>query len=80
MRTDVRERYDLEGLWGDAARVKSTKQNRPKINIETELCKPADDNELPTVAKIISDFIFADAFSHFTILVVLKSSGRSKVR
>jgi ribosome-associated protein len=23
MRTDARERYDLEGLWGDAARVKS---------------------------------------------------------
>jgi ribosome-associated protein len=23
MRADVRERYDLEGLWGDAARVKS---------------------------------------------------------
>ena len=22
MRTDARERYDLEGLWGDAARVK----------------------------------------------------------
>jgi ribosome-associated protein len=25
MRTDVRERYDLEGLWGDAARVKTRK-------------------------------------------------------
>ena len=23
MRTDARERYDLEGLWGDAARVKA---------------------------------------------------------
>jgi ribosomal silencing factor RsfS len=22
MRADARERYDLEGLWGDAARVK----------------------------------------------------------
>ena len=26
MRADVRERYDLEGLWGDAARVKSRKK------------------------------------------------------
>jgi ribosome-associated protein len=25
MRTDVRERYDLESLWGDAARVKTRK-------------------------------------------------------
>jgi ribosome-associated protein len=25
MRTDVRERYDLEGLWGDAKRVKPRK-------------------------------------------------------
>lgn len=25
MRADVRERYDLEGLWGDAKRVKSRK-------------------------------------------------------
>ena len=24
MRTDVRERYDLESLWGDAARVENT--------------------------------------------------------
>ena len=27
MRTDARERYDLEGLWGDAARVKA--KNKP---------------------------------------------------
>ena len=26
MRTDARERYDLEGLWGDAARVKPKNQ------------------------------------------------------
>jgi ribosome-associated protein len=26
MRQDVRERYDLEGLWGDAARVKPKKK------------------------------------------------------
>jgi ribosome-associated protein len=26
MRTDARERYDLEGLWGDAARVKPKKK------------------------------------------------------
>ena len=28
MRTDVRERYDLEGLWGDAPRVKPRKQKK----------------------------------------------------
>jgi ribosome-associated protein len=27
MRQDVRERYDLEGLWGDAARVKPRKKS-----------------------------------------------------
>lgn len=26
MRTDVRERYDLEGLWGDAKRIKPRKK------------------------------------------------------
>jgi ribosome-associated protein len=38
MRTDARERYDLEGLWGDAARVKlkakknlTTKTPRRKV-------------------------------------------------
>ena len=31
MRADVRERYDLEGLWGDAKRVKPRK-TRNKIN------------------------------------------------
>jgi ribosome-associated protein len=30
MRTDVRERYDLESLWGDAAKVKSPKPKKPK--------------------------------------------------
>jgi ribosome-associated protein len=30
MRADVRERYDLEGLWGDAARVKSKKKSNTK--------------------------------------------------
>jgi ribosome-associated protein len=30
MRADVRERYDLESLWGDAAKVKSLKPKRPK--------------------------------------------------
>jgi ribosome-associated protein len=29
MRTDVRERYDLEGLWGDAPRVKP-RAKKPK--------------------------------------------------
>ena len=33
MRTDARERYDLEGLWGDAARVKAkSKLAQVKIN------------------------------------------------
>ena len=30
MRADARERYDLEGLWGDAARVKPKKKAAPK--------------------------------------------------
>jgi ribosome-associated protein len=30
MRADVRERYDLETLWGDAPRVKPRKRSRPK--------------------------------------------------
>ena len=29
MRTDVRERYDLESLWGDASRVKPRKKAHP---------------------------------------------------
>lgn len=30
MRTDARERYDLEGLWGDAARVKAKSKVKKK--------------------------------------------------
>ena len=30
MRADARERYDLEGLWGDAARVKLRKKSSRK--------------------------------------------------
>src|SRR5271168_4041741 len=30
MRADVRERYDLESLWGDAAKVKTAKPAKPK--------------------------------------------------
>jgi len=30
MRHDVRERYDLEGLWGDAARVRARPKPKPK--------------------------------------------------
>jgi ribosome-associated protein len=30
MRADVRERYDLESLWGDAARVKPKKKSAKK--------------------------------------------------
>ena len=32
MRHDVRERYDLEGLWGDAAQVK-TKKKSPRVKL-----------------------------------------------
>jgi ribosomal silencing factor RsfS len=28
MRADVRERYDLESLWGDAAKVKAIKPKK----------------------------------------------------
>ena len=31
MRTDVRERYDLESLWGDAPRVKTRKRSSAKV-------------------------------------------------
>jgi len=31
MRDDLRERYDLESLWGDAPRVKSRKQPKKKV-------------------------------------------------
>jgi ribosome-associated protein len=30
MRADARERYDLEGLWGDAKRLKAKKKTPPK--------------------------------------------------
>jgi len=30
MKTDVRDRYDLEGLWGDAPRVRPRGKSRPK--------------------------------------------------
>jgi len=29
MRNDVREKYDLEGLWGDAPRVRARKRKKP---------------------------------------------------
>lgn len=32
MRHDVRERYDLESLWGDAPRVKARKKSAGKTN------------------------------------------------
>jgi ribosome-associated protein len=31
MRADVRERYDLEGLWDDAPRVRARKQSRARL-------------------------------------------------
>ena len=31
MRADVRERYDLESLWGDAAKVKTAKPKKAKL-------------------------------------------------
>ena len=33
MRQDVRERYDLESLWGDAPRVKTAKPRKKTTNI-----------------------------------------------
>ena len=32
MRTDVRERYNLEGLWGDAPQVRARKKTRAKAS------------------------------------------------
>ena len=41
MRADLRERYDLEGLWGDAARVKSQKGSPArKRPVRTRTTKP----------------------------------------
>ena len=34
MRTDVRERYDLESLWGDAAQVKPRKKSSPRATAQ----------------------------------------------
>jgi ribosome-associated protein len=34
MRTDVRERYDLEGLWGDARPVKPAKPRKKKTSAQ----------------------------------------------
>ena len=31
MRADVRERYDLESLWGDAAKVKTAKPKKARV-------------------------------------------------
>lgn len=31
MRAEIRERYDLEGLWGDAPRVRVRKRVKPKL-------------------------------------------------
>ena len=31
MRADVRERYDLESLWGDAAKVKTAKPKKARL-------------------------------------------------
>ena len=36
MRSDVRERYDLETLWGDAPRVKSRKRAAAKAQVATK--------------------------------------------
>jgi ribosome-associated protein len=36
MRTDARERYDLEGLWGDAARVKLRARPKKKLTTKTQ--------------------------------------------
>jgi ribosome-associated protein len=34
MRADVRERYNLEGLWGDAPQVKPRKKARAKVKAD----------------------------------------------
>ncbi len=36
MRTDVRQRYDLEALWGDAARLKPGRKSRFKKKLSDE--------------------------------------------
>jgi ribosome-associated protein len=41
MRRDVRERYDLETLWGDAPRVKPRKQPKESSKSQTPRSNPA---------------------------------------
>ena len=36
MRADVRERYNLEGLWGDAPQVKPRKKPKPRAKAKAE--------------------------------------------
>ncbi|MBN2508305.1 MAG: ribosome silencing factor [Verrucomicrobia bacterium] len=46
MRADVRQRYDLEGLWGDAARVRA--RARPRASART---KPQTNTHTPVKPK-----------------------------
>lgn len=41
MRTDARTRYDLEGLWGDAAPVKPVTKSTPKKKAKSAVKKTA---------------------------------------
>jgi ribosome-associated protein len=36
MRADIRERYNLEGLWGDAPQVKPRKKAKPRAKAKAE--------------------------------------------
>jgi len=40
MRQDVRDRYDLETLWGDAPRVRARKHSLPSARAKSELRTP----------------------------------------
>lgn len=47
MRRDVRERYDLETLWGDAPRVKPKKQ----LKVSPKSQAPSNQNNIRTAAR-----------------------------
>lgn len=41
MRKDIREHYDLEGLWGDAPRLEIKGKAAPKAKVAAKAAKPA---------------------------------------
>ena len=51
MRADVRERYDLEGLWGDAPHVKAAEPNQTPKAVKTPAKKKTKSSSKRKVAR-----------------------------